>query len=177
MKVYLARHGESEGKRLFLGKADPPLSAEGRRQSEVLAERLQQAGIRRIVSSGLARSVQTAEILAARLGTPAEADPRFDEIGYGAWDGLAWDEIERRWPDEVRRKIADWWGVTPAGGEPSADFFARLRLGWNDLLAVDAPTLLVAHVGVNGVLKSWISGEEPLSFHQPCGDFFLLEPK
>jgi len=175
MIVYLARHGESEGKRLFLGRANPPLSETGRRQSEELAVRLKGAGIERIVSSSLDRAVETAAIVGRALDVEPEADARFDEIGYGDWDGLSWDEIERRWPDQAARKIEDWWGVTPPGGEPADEFFARLRSGWDELAAGSQTTLLAAHLGVNGVLRSWVMGDEPLAFTQTCGDCLRLE--
>ena len=175
MRVYLARHGESEGKKLFLGRSNPPLSALGRTQSKELAGRLAGLNIDRIVSSNLDRAVETAAIVGGALDLVPSPDARFDEIGYGEWDGLTWDEIERRWPDLSQQKIQDWWGVTPPGGEPAADFFARLRTAWRDLAASPSVTLLVAHVGVNGVLRSWAVGDEPLAFNQSCGNFVALE--
>lgn len=175
MTVYLARHGESEGKKLFLGRSNPPLSETGRRQSEELAALLKGEGIERIVSSSLDRATETAAIVGRAFGVTPEPDPRFDEIGYGHWDGLPWDEIARRWPDLSARKIEDWWGVTPPGGEPADEFFARLRSGWNDLTARPEKTLLAAHLGVNGVLSAWVMGDEPLTFTQACGDYLRLE--
>lgn len=175
MKIYLARHGESEGKKLFLGRSNPPLSALGRVQSEELATRLSGLDIHRIVSSNLDRAVETAAIVGRALALAPSRDSRFDEIGYGEWDGLSWGEIEHRWPSLSQAKIQDWWGVTPPGGEPAEDFFARLTSAWEDLASDPQNTLLVAHVGVNGVLRSWAVGDEPLAFNQSCGDFIALE--
>jgi len=174
VKIYLARHGESEGKKLFLGRSNPPLSKLGRTQAHELATRLDGLGIERIVSSNLDRATETAAIVARALDLVPSRDPRFDEIGYGEWDGLSWDEIERRWTYLSQEKIQDWWGVTPPGGEPAQDFFTRLKAAWEDLTVNPQTTLLVAHVGVNGVLRSWAVGDEPLAFNQSCGDFLPL---
>jgi broad specificity phosphatase PhoE len=71
MKLVLVRHGrpdEDERARPH----DPPLRADGRAQAEAVASRLVQEGITRIVSSPMARAVQTAQPLADRLGLPIE---------------------------------------------------------------------------------------------------------
>jgi broad specificity phosphatase PhoE len=151
MTLYLARHGRSHGEGLFLGQSDPDLNADGVRQSETLAQGLAEARIERIVSSRLRRAQQTAEIVAARVGAAVEPDARWNEIGYGRWDGLPWSEIERQWPSEARAKLEDWWTVTPEGGEKRASFFARVRSAWKDLQAKGGTVLLVGHAGVNGL--------------------------
>lgn len=152
MTLYLARHGRSLGEGLFLGQSDPGLSDEGRRQSEALAERLTGAGIGRILCSALARSVETASIVGRGLGIAVHRDPRLNELAYGRWDGLSWEEIERRWPGEAQRKLADWWAVTPGGGETQEAFHARIFTFWRDLRLAQTTTLLVGHAGVNGLL-------------------------
>lgn len=147
---FLVRHGETTKPGLFLGCADPPLSDTGRRQAERIAAALPPP--QTLVSSGLRRATETAAILAAHWGVEARVDPRLDEIGYGAWDGLRWEEIERRWPAESAAKLHDWWAVSPPGGEPFAAFVERLRGGWGDLLSAPRPVVVVAHAGVNAVL-------------------------
>jgi broad specificity phosphatase PhoE len=71
MKIVLVRHGrpdEDERDRPH----DPPLRADGRSQAEAVAARLAQEGITRIVSSPMARALQTAQPLADLLGLPVE---------------------------------------------------------------------------------------------------------
>ena len=71
MKLVLIRHGrpdEDERDRPH----DPPLRADGRAQAEAVAARLAQEGITRIVSSPMARALQTAQPLAARLALPID---------------------------------------------------------------------------------------------------------
>lgn len=175
MILHLARHGTTTAEGFFLGSSDPPLSEAGRLQSEELAARLEGRGVERIVSSGLRRAAETADIVGRRLGLPVERDARFNEIGYGAWDGLPWTEIERRWPDEAQRKLGDWWGVVPPGGEPADAFFERLRAGLEELRSAGRSTVLVAHLAVNGLIEQWAgSGKPALAFEQPCGASLAL---
>ncbi len=71
MKLVLVRHGrpdEDDRERPH----DPPLRADGRVQAEAVATRLALEGITRIVSSPMARALQTAEPLAHRLGLPID---------------------------------------------------------------------------------------------------------
>jgi 2,3-bisphosphoglycerate-dependent phosphoglycerate mutase len=103
--ILLARHGETSWNRdgRFQGHADPGLSEEGRRQASALADEL--AGIRldAVYSSDLRRAVETATIVAGRLGLTVETDRDLREVDVGEWSGLTWVEIEERFPDGVRR--------------------------------------------------------------------------
>ena len=66
--LLLIRHAEQE----TLREIDPPLSARGRDQAELLGRRLGHLPIAGIASSPLIRAQQTAAPLAARLGVPVD---------------------------------------------------------------------------------------------------------
>ena len=74
--VYLARHC-----RAAAGVPDAPLTEEGERQAQALAEWFVERGVhvRRIVSSPLVRAVQSAAPLARWAGLPVETDERLRE--------------------------------------------------------------------------------------------------
>ena len=180
MKLYLARHGRSEGGGLFLGQSDPELSMEGRRQAERLAGRLSGARIESIFCSPLRRSVETADIVGERIGLQVNPDDRLKEIGYGRWDGRTWADIERLWPEEAKRKLADWWSVTPEGGEPRDAFHARVAACWEQIRAGSGPMLLVGHAGVNALIAELARGTGPdwtrmTRFEQDYGEVLRLE--
>jgi broad specificity phosphatase PhoE len=61
------------------------LNAEGRKQSELLAERLAHEPIRAIYSSPLERARETAEPLAAKLALPVQVSEGLGEIRFGDW--------------------------------------------------------------------------------------------
>jgi probable phosphoglycerate mutase len=63
-----------------------------------------------LVSSPLARAVQTAAPLAVLLGRQPIVDDRFGELRVGHWDGYTEDEIAQRWPEQWQR-----WRSEPHG--------------------------------------------------------------
>jgi 2,3-bisphosphoglycerate-dependent phosphoglycerate mutase len=111
--LVIARHGETDWNRVrrFQGHADPPLNELGRRQAQRLAEALADAPLAAVYSSDLRRAAETAAIVAAARGLRAEARRDLREIDVGEWSGLTFGEIERRYPDGVRRHRAggDGW--------------------------------------------------------------------
>ena len=159
--IYLIRHGIPESHLAVLGQSDPPLSPEGREQARSLAATLVGKGVARVLSSSLRRARQTADILANRLGVELEQDARLNEITYGSWDGLVWEEIEKQDPETAKRKVKDWRDVTPGGGETFRDFHERVRAAWIDLQTEALATAVVAHVGVNSVLAELARSKDP----------------
>ncbi|NPB05576.1 MAG: histidine phosphatase family protein [Aquificae bacterium] len=113
MKVFLLRHGRSEGNELglFQGKLDYPLSQEGRRQAERAADFLKNLNLSKVYSSPQKRALETAKVVAERLGLPLEVDGRLREISYGILEGrrheevLAWEAYRRWLEDPVRNPL------------------------------------------------------------------------
>ncbi len=104
-ELLLIRHGESTGNSAgrMQGQDDTELSALGRDQGALLAQRL--AGLRDrptlVYSSDLRRAHDTAKLVAAALGTVVHLDPRLRELDVGTWAGMAREEIAAMAP-------ADW---------------------------------------------------------------------
>jgi glucosyl-3-phosphoglycerate phosphatase len=125
-RVVLLRHGRTayNAEARFQGQLDVPLDEVGLGQAKRVADTLATelaGGPVRILSSDLSRAAQTAEVVAARLGTDVVAEPRLREIYAGQWEGLLREQILVRWPDEHeawRRGDAD---VRIGGGESRAD--------------------------------------------------------
>lgn len=122
-RIVLVRHGESVAQAGgFVGGHEGcrGLSDLGRRQVAALADRLS-AGelgtVAHVYSSVMARAVETAELLAPAVGhREATQDCALCELHPGDADGMAWEEVQRRWPastgeDDVERVItnAETW--------------------------------------------------------------------
>ena len=160
----LLRHGEVQGGARFRGDQDDPLSPLGGEQMRrATADR---PGWTRIISSPSRRCVEPARGLASDLGLPIEERAVFRERGFGAWEGLAADEI----PDDLLSRFwADPVGYTPPGAEPFAEFRIRVLDGWQDLLREpDSQDLLVTHGGVIRVLVAEV-------LRMPADAFLLIE--
>ena len=156
-KLYLVRHAEPQITGVLLGRCDPPLSDRGLRQAFGL-----QIACEAIYTSPLRRALQTAEA----GGKPVVTVPEFAEISLGEWDGLTWAEIERRSPAIAERKLRDWIGVTPPGGEAWSDFERRVAAGLSRVLSGACDAAIVAHVGVNSVIANRMSESDVSSFQQ-----------
>ncbi len=116
--LYLVRHGESiynaEGR--VQGQEDVPLSELGLRQSRAAAEALSTFPVERIYSSPLRRALQTAEVIAARLGLPILLDDRLKELHAGIFQGKLRRELPQLFPEEYAAwSSGDPYYVIPGG--------------------------------------------------------------
>lgn len=158
--LLLVRHGRTpltEAGR-FSGRTgeDPPLSAAGEQDAERVAQVVALLGgpgglladvarPKAVVCSPMLRTRQTASVVAARLALPlpVETAAEWIEAGFGAWEGLTYGEIVRRYPAEV----AAWQGSTtvapPGGGESLDDLVERVAAARRRVLRAHAGTTVV----------------------------------
>ena len=109
--LYLLRHGETAWnvERRLQGSKDSALTARGREQAAAMGRALavelaREPGPTIFLRSPLGRTRETALIVGRALGLdPAEwrDEPRLAELGYGAWEGSTWAEIEVDHPDAM----------------------------------------------------------------------------
>lgn len=89
MKAILVRHGETEynAKGMFQGYAPVPLSARGRHQAALVAERLALVRPAVLYSSDIQRAFETATIIGQRLALPVHICEGLREWHVGTWTG------------------------------------------------------------------------------------------
>lgn len=148
-RVDLLRHGETVGGARLRGRrCDDPLTPAGR--TALAAATRDLGGWHRIVSSPLARCRAFAEALAAERGCPLDVDPRLAEYDFGDWDGQPFERLWVAHGDALARFFGDPDALVPPGGEAAADFRARVRDGFADLVAAarGGRVLVVGHGGV-----------------------------
>jgi broad specificity phosphatase PhoE len=102
-RLYLIRHADVENpNKVLYGHLDGfQLSALGRAQAVAVGERLRTEDLRRIVSSPLARAVETAELINERLAPPVilETDPELREAEFSRYlQGLPYWQVPLRRP-------------------------------------------------------------------------------
>jgi alpha-ribazole phosphatase len=125
--IMLIRHAEAEGAGCYLGRrSDPSLSARGRAQAEALARWLVGERLAAIYSSPLRRALETARAVAAPHHLPVETVADLAEIDFGLWDGLSYQEIEARQPEQLACWLADPLTVAPPEGESLAELSQRV---------------------------------------------------
>lgn len=153
VKLYLIRHAESQGNAEFRlqGRREFPLTERGLRQAEALAERLADKGIAAIYASPLQRTMQTAEVLAGRIGVAITQEERLAEYDFGdAISGLKWDEIRKQFPEIIEalgREDAQY--PRYPGEEGRAVFSARVSEAMSEIVErhADQSVAVVTHAG------------------------------
>lgn len=115
VELILSRHGETieNQQGLLQGRMPGTLSPRGIRQAEGLAELLAAEHLDSVVCSDLARSRDTAAIVAARHGLSPVATPLLQEMDWGGNTGKRMADIDWRnlpsgaeTPEELRQRAA-----------------------------------------------------------------------
>ncbi|MCX6369802.1 MAG: histidine phosphatase family protein [Solirubrobacterales bacterium] len=150
--IYLARHGQTaynlEGR--FQGWGDVPLDQLGREQARQLAVAV--AGVEPVtlVSSNIARALETATIVSELVGLELQIDPRFAETETGEWTDRSFAEVAAEDPEAFAAfvELQPDWGFP--GGESFATQAARVAAGLDDWRARSetGPTVIICHGNV-----------------------------
>jgi len=117
--LYVFRHGETEDNknRIFSGRRDSPLTAEGIKQAQILARKLKDKRIDLAIYSNLRRARDTLdEVLKFHPETKVEASELLLERDYGQLTGMSKLELNERDP-ELCLKYRRSWDFPPPGGE------------------------------------------------------------
>jgi probable phosphoglycerate mutase len=151
-QLLVIRHGQTDwnAQARIQGHTDIPLNAEGRTQAARLAEALRGQVLAAVYSSDLRRASETAQAVAGATGAALSAHPGLRERALGRFEGLAFGDIEQRWPDDAARWRRRDLGFAPVGGESLQDFHTRCVATTLQLAArhPDQVIALVAHGGV-----------------------------
>jgi 2,3-bisphosphoglycerate-dependent phosphoglycerate mutase len=170
MKLFCVRHGETfynlSGR--IQGQGDSELSPLGQRQCQAVAEVLGTLAIDAIIASPLRRAIDSAQCVADTLNMSVQVDPRLMEIHAGIFQGLCWDEIDRRFPAEA----ALWRSQDPdyriPQGESRHDLMHRARDAFCAIREAGyRQAIVVAHGGsLSGAFKALLeipAGRNPFS--------------
>jgi broad specificity phosphatase PhoE len=159
---------EWNSSRRFQGHSDIPLNEIGRQQAEALAARLSSEHIHAMYASDLERAQATTRVIAARQKCTSISDARLREIGFGAWEGLTYDEIRRRDLAALSRWESNAQEAAPPGGETLDQLARRVQPVLDEICArhVDETVLIVAHGGPLQVLLCLALGLAPRMYWQ-----------
>lgn len=128
MELFIVRHGETDynRNRVMQGYGEVPLNDRGIRQSTLLAHRLCDEKLDRIVCSDLRRAVMTGCIVASHTGVSMDYDPALRERNTGTLAGQSYDVAPRFFTDDT---------FVPPEGEGLIEFRARVRRAFEALAA------------------------------------------
>lgn len=182
-RLYLARHGQVNGFERFpiYGHTDVDLTDVGRIQMEALAERLRYAEISAVYSSDLRRSLVGARIAGRHHDVPILSLAGLREMNFGLWEGLTFEEVRERFPDELLERQKNMVGFRmPGGGEDLGAFSHRVLSCFKTILQdrQGESILLVAHGVVNRVILSEALGlnlSQIFNLHQAYGCLNIID--
>ena len=86
----------------FQGRIDTPLTPLGNAQAEALGRRFSGETLHGVYASPLSRAHQTAAALAAHHGLPVRTLPGLTEMYGGTVEGVLFDELRERDPEQFR---------------------------------------------------------------------------
>jgi probable phosphoglycerate mutase len=178
MKLYFVRHAENKANidRILSYKiVDLSLTALGIQQANSVAAWLSDKRIAKIYSSPLQRTMQTAEIIAQRLGLSeiiALEELREINVGVldGKRDGASWeihDSIIRRWASG-ESDLAFEGGESLVGLRERTKRAVEFVLRENSHLKADDGIALVCHSGILNYGLSWLCYDHNSSQVRPA---------
>ncbi|CAD5123982.1 DgyrCDS12288 [Dimorphilus gyrociliatus] len=123
--IYISRHGETEMNLEGRIGGDSNISENGKNFAEKLKEYLERENIEnlRVWTSLLKRTKQTVE----NINAPKEHWKALNEIDAGVCEGMTYEEIATRYPDDFAARDRDKYHYRYPGGESYQDLVARLE--------------------------------------------------
>ncbi|MDA8232399.1 MAG: histidine phosphatase family protein [Magnetospirillum sp.] len=185
--IILFRHGQTHWNRVkrIQGHTDAasPLTLKGVEQAKSYGAAVRslignEAGWR-VLSSPLARCVQTAAVLCETAGLPfheIEYDPRLIEVGTGVFTGLLKSELDERHPELMSGTGRETWFFRCPGGE-TLDDMARRIADWLAARHAGEKLVVVTHGVAGKVLRALYAGGDPetgITEDSPQDAFFVL---
>jgi alpha-ribazole phosphatase len=170
MKLLLIRHPPAAiAPGICYGRRDLALADEG--DAEAVAEEVARHEVRLVWSSPATRCLVPARMAAARANAALRIDARLQELDFGAWEGMRWDDVPRASLDDW---ATDPQGFAPPGGENGAALLARIGAFWCDL--GDADCAVITHGGPLRILHALARGDAPdlLAPAPACGAVIVL---
>lgn len=176
MKVYVARHGETNYNESGLLNSDPDvdvhLTEQGKVQAENLATKLKDIDFACIFASELKRTQETAEYINKYHNTPIVLDARLNDIVFG-FEGKHYSEYH-----SALNNAENKWSVRFNGGESIEDLRKRVQSFIGDLKVKSYDSVLVVTSG--GVMQAMfaiannLSIEDAWDFHPEKGSCLEL---
>lgn len=122
--LWLIRHPETEqsARGVCYGSLDVPLSPAGMRQAEEIAQALASERFDAIYSSPKQRCMEVANKIASGRGCLVQSFDALRELHFGAFEGLSYGEIARRYPERYH----DWMGRPTETQFPDGECFSQL---------------------------------------------------
>jgi probable phosphoglycerate mutase len=116
----------------------------------------------------MTRCQQTAQIIAAALDVSVRIEPDLREMDFGRWEELTFDEVQDRYPEDLRRWKQSAWAPPTGSRETFAAVFDRMGAAAERFASryAGASVVAVTHVTPVKALVAHALGAPPAAlFH------------
>lgn len=162
MKLFLIRHGQTDwnlrGK--IQGSYDSELNDTGVRQAEELGREVLELNYKfsKIYSSPQKRAVKTAEILGQAINVGYITTKGLEEMNLGDWEGLSWDEVKGKYPNEYDEWYINRRYTKSPKGESYQDMIERVLAVIHKIINENSHDVaIVTHSAVIMCLQCYIT--------------------
>jgi broad specificity phosphatase PhoE len=165
--LHFVRHGETDwnAERRIQGQLkDVALSENGREQARAIAEQLRSTSATMVIASDLDRTMETARIIAERLGLDVTPEPALRERHFGIVQGRLYADAD------VAPLVEGWWQTADhrvEGGESNREMYERVARYLQSLVAAPpaGEIIVVTHGGTMNMAVAWLAGT-PVDTHE-----------
>lgn len=154
-QIAIVRHGSvaAEYHRRYIGSTNVPIDAVGMKQAQAVGSFLHAGDFASCICSPMARTLKTAKIISKETAVPLSTEVLLREVDFGEWEGLNFDEVSNRFPDEVKQWLALGDDFVFPGGESIRGFHSRVTVAVERLLkSKERNQIVVTHGGVFRVM-------------------------
>ena len=158
-KIYLIRHGQTAANngKMFQGSLDYSLNPSGLAQAQKLGEYFADIHLDAIYSSPMLRARMTAAAIATRKNMAYRTVSGLEEANFGQWEGMTFDEIYQRWPEQMDKFFMEPASWQPPGGESFAMVQQRALAAFQQILDRSEEGSAVAIVSHGGIVRVQLS--------------------
>jgi alpha-ribazole phosphatase len=157
-QLVFLRHGQTLQPNCLLGRTDAELSQDGLAQLRMSAGSLK--SVTKVISSPLQRAASFAHEFAFDNQLHCDTQSCWLECDFGEWDGLEYERIAARYPEDYSSFLSNPIKNPPPDGENIASFYQRVVNGIIQLVEKHAEQklLIVTHGGVIRCAVAWCLG-------------------
>ncbi len=173
--LFLFRHTETvntiDGKFRYNGFIDVDVVPEGLIRLKKYIPLMKYRNIKRIYSSDLIRAYKGAEIFSKALGIKITKLKALREVKQGIFEGLTYDEIMEKYPEEAKKKFSDYVNYRVKGGESLLDAYNRVIPCIKKIMSNNENVIIVAHGGINMLILNYCLNMDLKDFFRIQQDF------
>lgn len=149
LKLYLLRNAETYFCRTkrYCSRDGIPLTQQGQEMADYFAKAYWEVPWKAVLCSPLSHAVATAQPLCHATGLAMEYRPDLEELNFGAWEGMAPDEVNQAFHDDYIRWLADPAWNAPTDGEKGIRVSRRVASVLDEIEETypDGNVLVVSH--------------------------------